>query len=249
MKLRELIIKELKEVYKPQQITPQLIEDYERSLQEGKRAVSDYIDINTDESPVETEADEKFAVEIFTLIQSIIDSENTEVREEFTSPSSLSDHYGWHCLANRPKGVSTDRNIFYDFRNLELYKDLERDLNTKILRAPTDGKNSTTVFSLLDTDRVLKGFRKLFEGNYIFTFAGACGFRNTVGHVSISFISFANEYTKNYEIANTIHCLIMGRNNKTVTLYPIDAYRVKDRFNSFINNYNHSVSARCRINH
>lgn len=249
MNLRELIVNELREVYGPQQVTSLLIEDYKRSLLKGERNVSDYIDINTDDSPAETKADEELANELFAFIQDIIDSEATELEEDFTSLPNLKDHYVWHCLAGRSDGASTPTNIFYDFRDVVGYKDLEGDLNHRVLRAPVDGKNSCTIFSLLDTDRVLSGFRNLFGGNYILTFAGACGFKNTVGHVSVSFTSFANDYTKNYEDANTVHCLIMGRNNKTITLYPIDAYRVENKFNSFIANYNKNKSVKFKINH
>lgn len=251
MNLKELIIEELKERYGTQKVTAQQIEDYEKSLREGKEPVSDYIDINTDSSPIETLADEEFAGEVFAFIQNLIDSEPKDLTEAFTSSSSLEDHYGWHCLADRPKkkSISTRTNIFYDFRDLDLYRELEEQLNDQVLKAPAEGKNSATIFSLLDTNKVLKGFRGLFEGSYILTFAGACGFKNAVGHVAISFISFANEYTKNYRSANTIHCLIMGRNNRTVTLYPIDASYVEHKFNSFIKNYNKSVSTKFKINH
>lgn len=249
MNLRELVINELTEFYAPQQLTSQLVEQYEKDLQEGKIPVSDYIDLNTDDSPVETEADEKLANELFAFIQDIIDSEATELEEDFTSPSSLKSHYVWHCLAGRSEDASTYKNIFYDFRDMTGYKELEKDLSHRVLKAPADGKTSCTIFSLLDTDRVLDGFRNLFGGNYILTFAGACGFKNAVGHVSISFISFANDYTKNYKAANTIHCLVTGRNSRTITLYLIDAYRVENRFNSFIVNYNKDKSVKFKINH
>ena len=198
--------------------------------------VDDFDDMNTDDIPPITKEEQLFAESVYDLIQHIIDSENRGVEEAFTSKDNLENHYDWHCLAGK-KRISSPTNIFYDFDKLEKYKDLENKINGKFINALRD-KRSIQINSLYDVEDITKGFRKLFEGDFTLVFSSLCGFKNLSGPVTITFVSFASDCTQNYKTGNSIHCLVSGRNTKTVTLYPIDANYVENKFNSFIRKYN-----------
>lgn len=208
----------------------------DEDLFEEESIVDDFEDINSDDIPPITKEEELFAEDIYKLIQDIIDSEKRIVEEEFTSENNLENHYRWHCLAGNTNRRSTRTNIFYDFNNIDKYRELENRVNEKFLNSVRD-KRAIQINSLYDTEDIIRGFHKLFEGDFTLVFSSLCGFRNLSGTVNITFVSFANWCTRNYQRGNTIHCLINGRNAKTLTLYPIDANYIETKFNSFVNNY------------
>lgn len=209
--------------------------------------INDAEDINSEDISPITPEEEMFAEDIRNLVQNIIDNEFVGIEEEFTSENNLENHFRWHCLGKNPNRKSVRTNIFYDFKDINKYRNLEDRVSRKFLNALRD-KRSIQINSLYDTEAILRGFRKLFEGDFTLVFSTLCGFRNSSGMVNITFVSFANWCTKNYAKGNTIHCLVNGRNSKTLTLYPIDAGYVENKFNSFISNYSNSAQV-FRINH
>lgn len=190
-----------------------------------------------------TESEKSFAQDIFNLIQTEI-NKSDDLDEEFTSNKNLIKHFKKHCYAKDKSKQSTKTKIFYDFKDISQYIEYERKLHSEFFNA--EG-NTIIIGSLLETDEILKGFRKLFEGNYCLTFNIFCGFKNATGGISIAFHAFASNVTKNYKLGNTIDIAIISH-NKTITLYPIDAYYLETKFNSIIKKYN-DLDIEFKFNH
>ena len=148
------------------------------------------------------------------------------------SHSSLEYHFNKRCIGkNNNKSKYT--SVLYDFKDKNQYKQYEIALNNNM-------RNSDLIVSsLFDTDLVLKYFRKLFEGNVTICFDKNCGFKNAFGPVAIYIHSFATNVTKNY-LQNTIDiCIKLGNKfNKSITLYPVDAYYLETKFNNIVEKYN-----------
>ena len=209
--------------------------------------INDDIDLNYDKQDIITKDEIDFAEDIQKFLQEIINNEQKGLNEEFTSESSLNQHFSWHCLAGDINKKSKRTNIYYDFRNVNEYKKLEDDLSNKI-KAGMGNVSITTVSDLQDTELLLKGFHKLFEGNQVLFFPYTCGFKNDTGDILLSFISYANNTTQNYTKSNTIHCLIMSRKFRTITLYPVDASYVENKFNNLVDKYAQIKIVQVKIN-
>lgn len=196
----------------------------------------DYIDFNydglDDNDVYVTKEQELLANDLFDLLQDLIgDPYNTTVNEEFVSVNALNRHFNDHCLANNVNRRSTTHNIYYDFNNVDKYRQYENKILNEIKTT------NLTVASLEEIDLVLKYFRKLFEGNKSIQFYRSCGFKNDRGEVILGLHSFATSVTTNYSRNNTIDIMVISRNYKTISMYAVDAHYLESKFNNIINRY------------
>lgn len=178
-----------------------------------------------------TPEEEAFAREIYNIFQEIVDEEE-RLTEEFTSNNSLKNHYKKHCLCGRSDRKSTKSKIYYDFDNINDYKDYENFVTSFI--------DSTDLrIKYLGDDNINKYFRKLFEGNQAVYFTGFCDFRNSNGLITILVHAFASDKTQNYKNGNTLNFTVLQR-NKTVTMFPVDAHYLQTKLNNVIIKYSKS---------
>ena len=122
-------------------------------------------------------------------------------------------------------------NVYYDFKDNSQYCEYESKV--------TDLINSTlnSVGSLYDYDLVMDCLRDLFQGNFTLHFCNSCGLRNSSGMISLSLIAFSSDVTTNYSGGNTIDICVKTGNGKTITLYPVDAHYLQNKFNSILRTY------------
>ena len=204
----------------------------EKDLEQAMRKLlQEFIDqgLIEDEDMTEiTPEEEAFAKEIYNIFQEIIDEEE-RLAEEFTSKNSLKNHYKKHCLCGRSDRISTKSNIYYDFDNINDYKDYENFVTSFI-------DNTDLRIKYLGDDNINKYFHKLFEGNQAVYFTGFCDFRNSNGLVTILVRAFASDKTQNYKNGNTVNFVILQR-NKTVTMFPVDAHYLQTKINNVITKY------------
>ena len=200
-----------------------------------------------DEAKDEYISDEQFefADGIWDLFQEIIDNESASLKEEFTSMSNARIHYREHCLNSNPRRISSRNNVYYDFNNIQDYLNYEENISKYAIITKNE-KTDMFIEDLNATDKILNAFRKLFRGGSYLVLGLACGFRNNEGPVRVCLHSFAQTF--NYQ-ENTIDFLIQSPNDKTITLYPIDANYLQTKLNNLANrclgtnityfNYNH----------
>lgn len=186
-----------------------------------------------------------FAQEIFNLLQTEIDESEKLLLEKFTSEKSLNNHFHIHCLGKVKEKTSTKTRIYYDFKDVSQYREYEKELNSSLQSA---GPNVEIVGSLLDVETVIKTFRKLFEGNQYILFSRLCGLHNSSGEVALGLHSFASSKTNNYKLGNTIDLMILAPGNRTITLYPVDAYYLETKFNNIIKDHS-DLDIQFKINH
>ena len=200
----------------------------------------DWDDFNDpDDLPI-TKEEYAFAEELSNFIQSLIDVDD-EVSEDFVSEKCLYRHYDKHCLDGEANRQSTRSNVFYDFRDVNKYREYCDKTTDDILRTKYQ------VYSLLDTESVYRCVRKLFEGSTSIKFEISCGFENESGSVSIGVHSYANKATTNY-LQNTLDFSVISRKNKTISMYPVDASYFETKFNNLISKYN-KLGVRLKLNH
>lgn len=209
--------------------------------------LEDAFDFDSSELHEPTDAETDFANGVFDLIQGLIDSESTIVTEEFTSRSNLMVHFHKHCIGNSSNRVSNRQNIYYDFTNVNQYKDYEDKLSAKIYELSASSKNQ--IGSLLDTEKLNRALRKLFEGNQFVIFPASCEFKRDGKSVTVVIHSFSSNVTKNYHGGNTVDLIIMSAHKKTVTVYPVDANYLENKLNNLILNYNSNQIRQIKINH
>lgn len=249
MRLKGRIWEDLNRVYKKDLLVE---EDIKNGVDLEDEPPSDEEDLWYETDPPLPGA-EDFAENIYKIVQDILDSEQRDLSEAFTSKSCCEQHFKWHCLAGKDNRRSTHTNIYYDFDNRDKYRLLEDSLSTWVRGSLNSEKRLNFIWSLMDTASVLEGFRRLFEGSTALYFSPTCGFKNEAGPVGIAFITFANNYTQNYTRGNTIHCLVQGKNGKTITLYPVDADQMEKKFNGYVRDYrskyNQEFISYVQINH
>lgn len=171
----------------------------------------------------------EFEKDIRKFLNDII-SLSYDLKENFTSPQSLRKHFNKHCLGHNQDKVSTRGRIYYDFDDISNYVQHERLISDEIRNT------NYKIDSLYDYDTILRYMRKLFEGGIAVVFTTLCGICKD-GAVSVTFHSFSSNITKNYSRGNTIDLCIKNARNKTISLYPIDAYDVERRLNNTLANY------------
>ena len=123
-------------------------------------------DFNSDDYSPVSDIEYEIAADVFDFIQDIIDNEDNLV-EDFTSYSKLEYHFNRHCLGLHPgkDKVSQYTKVYYDFKYLNEYRNYEESINKKMINLPLVYQPT-----LLDTETLIKCFRKLFEGNFSMLF-------------------------------------------------------------------------------
>lgn len=205
-----------------------MILDYENPLEEDY----DELDLDDYEDP-DYEYDEELGKQFEREIKAILDdliAEDT-LTEDFTSGTSLRQHFNKHCIGSSGRRRSTTTNVLYDFERCIDFGNYERDISNKI-RTTLD-----EVTTLRDYELIVRYLRKLFEGNMIVKFTLDCGLHNSNGAVYMSIIAFSSDVTTNYSGGNTIDICIKTPQNRTITIYPIDAHRLQSRFNNLIRDF------------
>lgn len=201
----------------------------------------DELDIFDQEFDREISKEEfEFGDNIFSILQELVD---TELTEEFTSNVGLTYHFNRHCI--KPGRRSTRQTVYYDFTDESDYSQYENYLSNETIKI-VNNKTGLFINDLYDTAKILKAFRKLFEGNKTLVFGLGCGFHNTTGSIRICLHSFAADYTTNY-LNNTIDVLIQAPDNKTISLFAVDANYLENKINSEIRNIPKAI--RLQINH
>ena len=220
-------------------MSQELSEEEYRRLYEAAMEVDDSEMYEVDDPP--TEAELAFAVELQELIEELYVGE--ELNEDFKDRSKLYDHFRRHCYAKDPTKKSKRASVYYDFKDISLYMERERYLQEVI-----KSSKSLLFTSLLVTDDIIKGFRKLFEGGGTsLVFSRDCGFISTDGKpVSILMHAYANNVTKNYR-QNTVDFMMYSKYTKT--LFPIDANYLENKFNNLVTKWNTKYNLPFKINH
>lgn len=222
----------------------------DKSVWENMDEIDDDLDDLDDPDFVDvTEADEKFAKELFDFLQEVIEEEDTgTLTEQFMSDRGATEHFHRHCLGHdRTTRTSNRQTVYYDFRDVSQYKEYERTLNVGSREA--SGSNIQGFVSLLDRESIEKWFRKLFEGNKYIAFTSECGFHNSHGRISILIHAFASNVTRNYQSGNTLDIMIRATNGRTITLYAVDANYFENKINSIIRRYHDDDIESFHINH
>lgn len=206
-----------------------MILDYENTLEEDY----DELDLDDYEDPdyeYDEELGEQFYADIKAVLDEIID-ESDILKEDFTSARNMRNHFNSHCLGHDISKHSRRSNVYYDFKDNSQYCEYESKV--------TDLINSTlnSVGSLYDYDLVMDCLRDLFQGNFTLHFCNSCGLRNSSGMISLSLIAFSSDVTTNYSGGNTIDICVKTGNGKTITLYPVDAHYLQNKFNSILRTY------------
>ena len=218
-------------------------EEYEAKF--GK----DYLDDNPPDhedydsnEPYITEADYEFEKDIRSVLQGLIDNAFSSLTEDKNDneKSKLIKHFNnKHCLGDNQDKKSIPSNIYYDFKTKEQYKQYALLI--------IDLAKSTTmqISSLFDEELFDKYIREFFEGNQTICFTNSCGFHIGEGDATLALHSRANKVTGN-DPRNTIDILVMTPKKRFLTIYPVDAQELENKFHSVIAKYNdanaHGVS-------
>lgn len=224
---------DMKEKSKEQQ---EVKEDLEEPWYDDDWTIEDEDDIeNYEEDDPITPEQEAFANELRALLQSLIDNEESmmnededNLEEKFTSQQSLIKHFQKHCLASIPGRISTKNNIYYDFNNIKSYFKYEQKISNILKQGVSNAeKRYDFIDDIFNVNETNKKFTKLFEGNFTLFISGIFGLRNSSGIVNLGIHSFSSDVTTNYKGGNTIDICIMTQSPKTITLYPVDASTLK----------------------
>ena len=189
------------------------------------------LDIEDDDVEETTPAQIEFANSIYDLFQSII--ADNDINEEFKSNRSLINHFNKHCIGKQLDRRSTRTHIYYDFKNVNEYKEYEQFIRTKVLQP------NYVISFLEDSDNILKYFHNLFMGNKSIYFTKSCGFNVEGKLINLGLYAFSSDKTNNYLGNNTVTLIILDKNN-TSTMYPIDANYLETKLNNIIKKYSNS---------
>ena len=80
-------------------------------------------------------------------------------------------------------------------------------------------------------------FARLFEGNNYLIFGLLWNFRNSNGPVHLCLHAYSSNVTTNYSGGNTIDICIRNYSANTITLYAVDASRIKSKLANIIKKY------------
>lgn len=201
-----------------------------------------------EDNPPPSKEDIQFEEDIRELFQEIIDSEVGPITEEFMTDRKATAHFESHCLGHSRKSrISTRQNVYYDFKDVSLYKERERRI---VDEAKSTGRKNVYIFDrLIDRDAVNRALRKLFEGDKYITLTYSCGLVNEGGPVQLTVHSFASDATRNYLGGNTIDILIVGQMGRTFTMYPVDANYFENKFNNILKKHYPGEIEPFKINH
>ena len=173
------------------------------------------------------EVSDKIAEELYDFFSDLIAEES--LTESWTSESNLQSHFERHCVGNNKK--SSRKNIKYDFTTIDEYKDYEDEISREILYS------DYRINSLFDTVAVFSALSEITNQSTSVLFDILCGFKNLSGPVQIGLNSFANNVTTNYGSSNTVNLMIFSKDNKTISMYPIDSALIEKKFKNIISKY------------
>ncbi len=185
------------------------------------------------ENPYPTEAECEFEKEIRAVLQGLIDDAFSSLTEEKegSRKSNFEIHFDAHCLGNHEDRKPRADNIYYDFKTKEKYKQYA----DSIVEA---AKNTTMQISSLFGEELFdKYIREFFEGNQTIYFTNSCGFHIGESDATLALHSRANKATGN-DPNNTIDILVMTSKKVFITIYPVDAQELENKFHSVIAKYN-----------
>lgn len=197
---------------------------------------------NYEEDDPITPEQEAFANELREFLQSLIDNEEammeedngSELEEKFTSQQSLMKHFQKHCLGNNANKKSRISSVYYDFTSVKQYSTYEKKLDSLF---DIGNENLILVQGPFDIEEVNNAFKKLFEGNKYVTLGWSWGFTSGNKAVQLSLHSFSSDATTNYKTGNTIDIFIRTPSPRIITLYPIDASKLKNKLAHIIKKY------------
>lgn len=185
-----------------------------------------------------------FADGMFSIFQEIIDEEDRGIKEQFTSEPNAVQHFNRHCL--RPNRSSRRSSVYYDFTKLSDYLSHEDKISRMVIEASHNPKY--VINDLTKEKETMKAFRTFFEGGKSLVLGLPCGFTNENGSVRVCLHSWATDYTTNYRL-NTVDFLIQSPDNKTITIYPLDANYLENKINSMIRDIPSLNGFQLKINH
>lgn len=194
----------------------------------------DDIENYEEDNPI-TPEQEAFAEEIKAVLQTLIDDEevmmnedeeNINLDEDFISSNSLNKHFYKHCLANISNRKSKPTNVYYDFNSVNQYENYEKNLDSLF---DISNKDLVVLQGPFDIEEVNKRFREVFKGDYYLTLGWSWGFISGKNAVQLNIHSFSSKVTTNYTGGNTVDILIRTSKPKTITLYSVDASRLRNK--------------------
>lgn len=205
--------------------------------------ISERIEMNSKDKNYLGKVSDDLAIDVFELIQSFVDRDEY-ITEQFTSSINEQRHFNKHCLGTNKKNkkVSHRSAVYYDFNNQQDYSTYENKINAKCKHP------DICIYSLLNTQEVLKAIRKLFGGNYTIEFHENCGF-DSRGPIIVCLNSFASDVTTNYTSGNTINFCILNTQRNTMSMFAIDANYLETKLNNVIQKYNKNKQIRFAWNH
>ena len=203
-------------------------------------------DIDWDGIVQPTEEQIAFANEIRKVFQELVDSEVTDINEEFASRSKLVQHFNKHCIGERGGAQSSRSNVLYDFRYVNQYKERVDILTSDFDSLRHSQKNM--IPSLEEESKVANCFRKFFKGNQYLIIPAREGIERGGKVANLAIHSYSTNVTTNYCGGNTIDLLIFDATitTRTLTLYPVDANYLENKLNNIISKFS---AHRLRINH
>lgn len=232
--MKECIWKKLEEIYNEE----------ETNLLRENTSNEDEDDFDDIDNVPLTQNEINFGNEVRELLQSLIIDKALE--EDFINDRGASEHFSKHCIGHNRSLRSTRSNVYYDFKDVSLYKGRERTLNDA--GTTYNPKSRYSIPSLEDYALLQKVFHLFFEGNKYIYLTSSCGLKNRGDSVALILHSYANNVTRNYG-QNTIDLLAIGRNGKTITMYPIDANYLENKFNNIVRRYSDKIDFDLKINH
>lgn len=136
-----------------------------------------YDDFDFDEAELQSPTDDEraFAKDVYKIFKDLIDNESGDIGEKSVSRSNLVNCFNKHCLGKNPDKQTDRHNVFYDFKNINQYKDREDKLKAEIQSMGESSRN--IIGSLLDSEKVLKKLKSFFKGDRYLMFCHSCGFR------------------------------------------------------------------------
>ena len=219
--------------------TPYRLIEEETSLYEDDWTEEDEEDMEDNEGTPITQEQEDFAEEITIFLQSLIDEENIDTNdlgEDFTSNNSLQAHFYKHCLGENVNRKSSNHKIFYDFKNQNDYSKYEKNISDHLKNVGVV-KNILVCESPFIIQDVNNQFTELFKGNNYLIFGLLWDFRNSNGPVQLCLHAYPSNVTTNYSGGNTIDICVRNYSANTITLYAVDASRIKSKLATIIKKY------------
>jgi hypothetical protein len=171
---------------------------------------------------------DKIAEEVHDFLSDLI-AEEEALTESRTSERNLESHFEKHCVGNGKK--SSDKYIRYDFTTADKYRNYENIISDKVLHP--DYK----IISLSNTVMVFSALSEITVQPTSVLFDAPCGFENSHGTFKIGLNAFANDVTTNYGSSNTINLMILSKENKTISMFPVDSTLIENKFTKIVNKY------------